>query len=89
MKIRSVGSLSKGETDLVFSALPGGVAKQVELDLAKKGFFVVSKAKDLRMEPDVPLIVPEVSGDHLELLKKQKEKRGWSGGMRQYTDERA
>jgi aspartate-semialdehyde dehydrogenase len=81
MKIQSVDSISKGEVDLVFSALPGGLARQIELDLAKKGLFVVSKAKDLRMEPDVPLIVPEVNGDHLSLIKKQREQRGWKGAI--------
>jgi len=81
MKIQSVDSISKGEVDLVFSALPGGLARQIELDLAKKGLFVVSKAKDLRTEPDVPLIVPEVNGDHLSLIKKQREQRGWEGAI--------
>ena len=81
MKVQSVDTVSKSEIDLVFSALPGGLARQIELDLAKKGLFVVSKAKDLRMEPDVPLIVPEVNGDHLSLIKKQREQRGWEGAI--------
>jgi len=81
LTIRSVDSLSKSEIGLVFSALPGGLAKQIELDLAKKGFFIVSKAKDLRMEPDVPLMVPEVNGEHLDLIKKQRKNRGWDGAI--------
>jgi aspartate-semialdehyde dehydrogenase len=81
MQIQSADSISRNNVDLVFSALPGGLAKQMELDLAKKGFFVVSKAKDLRMEPDVPLIVPEVNGEHLSIIKKQRQKRGWDGAI--------
>jgi len=81
MRIVSSDSLSKGQIDLVFSALPGGRAKESELDLAKKGFFIVSKAKDLRMEPDVPLLVPEVNEAHLELIMKQRKNRGWDGAI--------
>lgn len=81
MKIEAPDALSKSEIGLVFSALPGGLAKQIELDLAKKGFFIVSKAKDLRMEPDVPLMVPEVNESHLELIRKQRKNRGWDGAI--------
>ena len=81
MKICSHDSLSKDQIDLVFSALPGGIAGPIELDLAKKGFFIVSKASDRRMEEDVPLIIPEVNADHLSLIKKQRQKRNWKGAI--------
>jgi aspartate-semialdehyde dehydrogenase len=31
------------------------------------------------MEPDVPLLIPEVNSEHLALIPVQKKKRGWSG----------
>lgn len=59
------------DVPLVFSALDSDVAGPVELQHARDGRFVVSNAKNHRMDPDVPLIVPEVNADHLELLKAQ------------------
>ncbi len=54
---------------LVFSALGADVAFQVERDWAAAGSLVVSNAASHRMDPRVPLIVPEINADHLELLK--------------------
>jgi aspartate-semialdehyde dehydrogenase len=33
------------------------------------------------MEPDVPLVIPEVNASHLALLEFQRARRGWSGGI--------
>jgi aspartate-semialdehyde dehydrogenase len=41
---------------------------------------VLSNAKNFRMEPDVPLVIPEVNADHLGLLDAQHA-RGWTGGV--------
>jgi len=57
--------------DVVFSALGSAVAGEVEPRLARRGFTVVSNASALRMAPDVPLLIPEVNPDHLELLDEQ------------------
>lgn len=54
--------------DLVLSALESDVAIEVEPQLAGAGLAVVSNSGALRMAPDVPLIVPEVNGSHLEAL---------------------
>ncbi|MBN1310967.1 MAG: aspartate-semialdehyde dehydrogenase [Anaerolineae bacterium] len=70
-----------GDVPLVFSALPGSVAREVELALAARGYAVCSNASALRMEPDVPLIVPEINPDHIHLIKAQREMRGWSGSI--------
>ncbi len=60
------------KVDLVFSALPSEVAGEIELKYLKKGINVVSNASPFRLEPDVPLMNPEINSDHLELLKKQE-----------------
>lgn len=65
--------------DLVFSGLDAEVAKDIEKNFAKAGYPVISNAKNWRMEPDVPLLVPEVNADHIEVLKTQREKRKWQG----------
>ena len=56
---------------LVFSALGSRVAKDAEVELAEAGHFVVSNASSHRMDPDVPLVVPEVNPDHLGLIDVQ------------------
>ena len=64
---------------LVFSGLDAGVAGEVEAAFAEAGHIVVSNAHNYRMEPDVPLLVPEINPDHLQLLLQQAAVRKWSG----------
>ena len=59
------------DVPIMFSALDSGVAGPVETDFAKAGVMVVSNAKNHRMDPDVPLLVPEVNAAHLALLDEQ------------------
>ncbi len=66
---------------IIFSALDSGVAGDVEAAFAKAGRMVLSNAKNYRMEADVPLVIPEVNGDHLALLEQQRAIRGWPGGI--------
>ena len=68
-----------GQCDLVFSALPASEARVVEPAFAAAGYPVFSNASALRMEEDVPLVIPEVNPDHLALIRVQQERRGWSG----------
>lgn len=67
--------------DLVFSALPAEIAGKVEEDFARAGFVVLSNASSHRMEPDVPLLNPEVNGDHIALIDEQRRKRKWDGAI--------
>lgn len=55
-------------TPLVFSALDASVAAPLERALADGGALVVTNASPHRLDPDVPLLVPEVNPGHLELL---------------------
>ncbi|MEI6738799.1 MAG: aspartate-semialdehyde dehydrogenase [Gemmatimonadaceae bacterium] len=66
---------------IVFSALDSAVAGEVEAAFAAAGRFVLSNAKNYRMVADVPLVIPEVNGDHLGMLTRQRALRGWSGGI--------
>ncbi len=67
------------DAELVFSALPSGVAKEVEPKFAESGFAVASNASAYRMAEDVPLVIPEVNPDHLQMIEVQKRRRGWDG----------
>lgn len=65
-----------GGVDLAFSALSASVAGEVELAWARAGIPVFSNARNHRMDPDVPLMIPEINADHLELLDLQAAARG-------------
>lgn len=64
---------------LVFSGLDASVAGDVEAAFARAGHVVVSNARNHRMDPVVPLVIPEVNADHLALLAEQETARGWTG----------
>jgi aspartate-semialdehyde dehydrogenase len=66
---------------LVFSALDAAAAQDLEPAFAKAGRFVLSNAKNFRMEPDVPLVIPEVNAAHLDLIAHQRTIRGWTGAI--------
>lgn len=59
--------------ELVFSALPAEIAGQVEDDFSRAGVAVCSNARSHRMEPDIPLVIPEVNPDHLGLIDVQRD----------------
>ncbi len=69
------------DTPLVFSALPKVAASEVEQRLAADGHVVCSNASYHRMDADVPLLIPEVNPEHIELIDIQRKRRGWSGAI--------
>ena len=69
------------EAALVFSALPTDVAKIVEPLFAQAGLLVCSNASAYRKEPDVPILLPEVNGEHARIVEVQRRNRGWKGGI--------
>ena len=64
------------EPTLVFSALDARAADQLETAFREAGKMVVSNARSHRWDPDVPLVVPEINPDHLELVPLQQKKYG-------------
>jgi aspartate-semialdehyde dehydrogenase len=64
---------------LVFSGLDSSVAGEIEGAFAEAGHVIVSNSRNYRMEPDVPLLIPEVNAEHLALLGVQAHGRGWKG----------
>jgi aspartate-semialdehyde dehydrogenase len=64
---------------LVFSALPSSVAGPVEQRFAQAGYAVCSNAAPHRLDPDVPLLIPEVNAGHTALIETQRRQRGWPG----------
>ncbi len=72
---------SKIKADIVFSALPSAVARKVEPEFAEAGFIVASNASAYRMAEDVPLLIPEVNPEHLDMIEVQQDRRGWDGAI--------
>ncbi len=66
---------------LMFSALDANAANDIEPAFAQAGHLVISNARSYRMDPLVPLLIPEINADHLSLLPAQQRERGWSGAI--------
>jgi aspartate-semialdehyde dehydrogenase len=66
---------------LMFSALDANAAKDIEPAFAEAGHLVISNARSYRMDPLVPLLIPEINDDHLALLPSQRRARGWPGAI--------
>ena len=67
------------DVKLLFSAMPADEAAKIEPACAEAGFIMSSNSSNFRMDPDVPLIIPEVNPEHLKLIEAQKKQRGWDG----------
>ena len=70
----------EGAPKIIFAALDAAIARELEPQFAAAGCAVVSNSSALRMQPDVPLVIPEVNGDHIRLIDKQSWRRQ-SGGF--------
>ncbi len=71
----SVGALAKEGVRVAFSALPSGTAGPLESELVRRGISVFSNAADHRMDSRVPLLIPEVNADHLNLIPRRPSPR--------------
>lgn len=73
----TVGSIEGSfRAKLLFSGLDSSVAGEAEAALAARGHAVVSNSRNHRMDPDVPLLVPEINPDHLDALAAQRKRTG-------------
>jgi aspartate-semialdehyde dehydrogenase len=70
----------EGAPKIIFAALDSSIAAEMEPRFAAAGCFVVTNSSALRMQADVPLVIPEVNPDHIQMIECQ----GWrkkSGGF--------
>ncbi len=81
LNVASIEPEACKDVDVVFSALPAEIAVNTEKGFAKAGYVVVSNASAHRMDPDVPLLNPEVNCDHIYLIDEQRKRRKWSGAI--------
>lgn len=66
---------------VIFSALDAAAADVLEREFAAAGHIVLSNARSFRMDPLVPLLIPEVNADHLSLLAEQQSANAWTGAI--------
>jgi aspartate-semialdehyde dehydrogenase len=64
---------------IIFSSVDAPIARELEPKFAAAGCAVISNSSAFRMAPDVPLVVPEVNADHLDLIEHQATRKQ-SGG---------
>ena len=71
------------QVDFVFSAvdMTKEEIKKIEEDYAKTETPVVSNNSAHRWTPDVPMVVPEINPQHMEVIKYQKERLGTKRGF--------
>jgi len=66
------------DCDFVFSSLPSDVARESEQEFVDAGYVVISNSSAFRMEPGVPLLIPEINHAHLALLEdRQSSEKGF------------
>ncbi|MCI4353443.1 MAG: aspartate-semialdehyde dehydrogenase [Thermoplasmata archaeon] len=71
----SPAQLQREGVRIVFGAIPSGLAGPVETECRRRGIHVFSNAADHRLDPDVPLLVPEVNAAHLRALARRARGR--------------
>ena len=86
LKVEDVTDIekAKGKCDFVFSAFEISdkkVIKETEEAYAKMGIPVVSNASANRWTLDVPMLIPEINSDHIEIIKTQKKNHNWDKGF--------
>jgi aspartate-semialdehyde dehydrogenase len=69
--------LHEAEYDVLFSALPGDVAYSIEEELAQLGYPIFSNANSHRMSQGVPILIPEINPNHLDLIQEQPYDEGY------------
>ncbi|MDQ2937595.1 MAG: aspartate-semialdehyde dehydrogenase [Acidobacteriota bacterium] len=69
------------DCQLIFSSLPGDIARESEGSFANAGYPVISNSSAYRMDADVPLLIPEVNHEHLGLLDAQRKRRATQEGF--------
>ena len=82
MNVNEVEKVAAG-VDFVFSAvdMTKDEIRAIEEAYAKTETPVVSNNSAHRWTPDVPMIIPEINADHVQIIAKQKERLGTRRGF--------
>lgn len=72
---------AKRSCRFVFSAVSNEAAKEFEEKYAQNGLPVVSNASFHRRSPDVPMLIPEINPEHIDIIPMQRKNRNWDTGF--------
>ena len=64
-------AIPEGAPKIIFAALDASIAADLEPRFADAGCAVGSNSSALRMQADVPLVIPEVNSAHIRLIDGQ------------------
>ena len=78
MTVKSVNELDVSQLDLIFSAVESEAARDIETKMAAD-LPVISTSSAYRYEDDVPILIPGINDEQIELLEIQKKNRNWKG----------
>jgi aspartate-semialdehyde dehydrogenase len=70
-----------GAPKIIFASVDAAIAREMEPAFANAGCAVLSNSSAFRMAPNVPLVIPEVNADHLEMIEEQPSRRESGGYM--------
>ena len=69
----------EGAPRVIFAALDAAPAREIEPRFAQAGCAVISNSSAMRMDADVPLVIPEVNADHVRLIERQGSRKATGG----------
>src|ERR1700720_4820966 len=78
-RMRVSPATPEGAPKIIFAPLCASIAAELEPRFAEAGCALVSNSSALRMQEDVPLVIPEVNGGHIKLIDIQAWRKK-SGG---------
>jgi len=78
MTVKKIDELDVSQLDLVFSAVESVAARDIETKMAAD-LPVISTSSAYRYEEDVPILIPGINDEQIELLEVQKKNRNWKG----------
>jgi aspartate-semialdehyde dehydrogenase len=71
LKVKALDQYDFSDVDICLMSAGGAVSKEVSPKIAAQGAVVIDNSSTWRMDPDVPLIVPEVNADAIAGFRKK------------------
>jgi aspartate-semialdehyde dehydrogenase len=81
MTVRQCVPAEYPDCDIIFSGLDSSVAGEVEMAFREAEFAVFSNAKNHRLAPLVPLVVPTVNLGHIQMIPFQRQQSNLKKGF--------
>jgi aspartate-semialdehyde dehydrogenase len=78
-RMKVAAAVPDGAPRVIFAALDAAPAREIEPRFAQAGCAVISNSSAMRMDADVPLVVPEVNADHMRLVERQGSRKATGG----------